>query len=77
MFYGVLTAFLASGLSTWRRRLHIVVGAGFLVILVGITRIYLGVHYFSDEVAAAALSTAWLVVWLIAVDAMRRAMEFP
>lgn len=75
LFYGVLAAYLASGLSTWRRRLHIFLGAGFLVIVAGITRIYLGVHYFSDVVAAAAWSIAWLVMWLVAVDAMCRTVE--
>ena len=71
LFYGVLSAFLASRLPTWRRRLPPLLGACLLVILVGITRIYLGVHYFSDVVAAAAWSIAWLVIWLVAVDAMR------
>lgn len=76
LFYGVLAAFIASGLPTWRRQLPVVVATGSLVILVGVTRVYLGVHYFSDVVAAAAWSTAWLVMWLIAVDAMRRRHYF-
>ena len=54
-----------------------VAGASLMVILVGVTRIYLGVHYFSDVVAAAAWSTAWLVMWLVAVDALRRARQRP
>ena len=71
LFYGVLAAFMASGMPTWRRQMHIVVAPVLMVVLVGITRVYLGVHYFSDVVAAAAWSTAWLVMWLVAVDAMR------
>ncbi len=72
MFYGVLAALLASRLSTWRARAPIVIAACVMVILVGITRIYLGVHYFSDVVAAAAWGTAWLALCLIAMDALRR-----
>ena len=77
LFYGVLAAYLASGLSTWRRQLPIFLGAGFLVMVAGLTRIYLGVHYFSDVVAAAAWSVAWLVMWLVAVDTMFRSVERP
>ena len=76
LFYGVLAAFLASGITSWRRQMYVVIGAALVVILVGFTRIYLGVHYFSDVVAAAAWSTAWIVMWLVAIDAMRRSHYF-
>lgn len=72
LFYGVLAAFLASKQPTWGKQFFVVLGASSLVILVGITRIYLGVHYFSDVVAAAAWSVAWLTLWLVAIDALRR-----
>jgi len=71
LFYGLLAAFLASRLPTWQPRLQLGAGAALLVTLVAITRIYLGVHHFSDVVAAAAWSTAWLVMVLVAVDAFR------
>ncbi len=68
LFYGVLAAFFASSAKTWVARMLILGTACLLVIAVGVTRIYLGVHYFSDVVAAAAWSTAWLVMWLLAID---------
>lgn len=68
LFYGVLAAFCASRAKTWVARMFIFGTACLLVIAVGVTRIYLGVHYFSDVVAAAAWSTAWLVMWLLAID---------
>ena len=77
LFYGVLAAYLAFRLPTWRGRFYVIAGASLMVMLVGVTRIYLGVHYFSDVVAAAAWSTAWLVMWLVAVDALRRARQRP
>jgi undecaprenyl-diphosphatase len=40
------------------------------VVLVAISRMYLGAHYLSDVVAAAASSTAWLVVCLSGVHAL-------
>ncbi len=72
LFYGVFAAFLVSQVSGWRTRSGILVCAGLLVICVAITRMYLGAHYFSDVVAAAAGSTAWLVLGLLAVDTLRR-----
>jgi len=71
LFYGFLAAFLASRMPRWQQRLQLVAGAALLVIVVGTTRIYLGVHHFSDVVAAAAWSTAWLVLALTAVDTLR------
>ncbi|MEP6823953.1 MAG: phosphatase PAP2 family protein [Ramlibacter sp.] len=68
LLYGVLASFLASRVKTWFARMLIFAGACLMVIAVGTTRIYLGVHYFSDVVAAAAWSTAWLVMWLTAAD---------
>ncbi len=68
LFYGVLAAFLASRLPRSGRRWAVWAGATCAVALVGLTRVYLGAHYFSDVVAAAAWSTAWLVLWLTLLD---------
>ncbi len=48
LFYGLLAAFLASRVPAWGSRAAIFLFAGCIVIMVGISRIYLGVHYFSD-----------------------------
>ena len=62
-FYGLL-AWMA-----WRyerdplvRRVS-VVGFGLVVALVGISRVYLGVHYASDVIAGFCLAAAWLAVY--------------
>lgn len=70
LFYGVFAAFLYSVTRSWRRRALIVLTACGLVALVGVTRLYLGVHHFSDVVGALAWSTAWLAACFIAVDAL-------
>ena len=68
LFYGLLAAFLLTQTRKPGTRLIIIAAAVFMVLLVGITRIYLGVHYFSDVVAAAAWSTAWLILCLTIVS---------
>lgn len=60
LFYGVLVAMLVSKIHVWRRCVQIVfVGVAF-VVLVALSRLYLGVHYLSDVLAAFAEAVAWL-----------------
>lgn len=72
MFYGVLAAFLCSGIPSWRGRMFVASAACAMVALVAVTRLYLGVHYFSDVVGAAAWSTAWLALCLHGVNTLKR-----
>ncbi len=53
-------------------RVLAVFGCVLMVVLVSFSRLYLGVHYLSDVLAAIALSTAWLVLGLIAVRAIAK-----
>lgn len=67
MLYGVLAAMLVSKTSLWRRRVMIVLAAIAMVALVALTRVYLGVHYLSDVLAATAEGVAWLTLCLTGV----------
>lgn len=51
------------------RRLMVVVGT-ILVIMVGFSRMYLGVHYFSDVLAGFLLGGLWLLVGISIVEVM-------
>jgi undecaprenyl-diphosphatase len=75
LFYGVLAAFLVSRYYSRRIRIAIVSVAIFAVMLVALSRMYLGAHYLSDVVAAVCSSTAWLVLCLNTMhDVVRRRM---
>ena len=67
LFYGVLAAVLIAKIPAWRWRVLIVLVAFMLVVLVAMTRMYLGVHYLSDVIAAFAEMLAWLILCLAGV----------
>lgn len=71
LLYSVVAAYLISMTRRWVRVLVVVVAAG-MVALVGLSRIYLGVHYLSDVLAAVASSMVWLAVTFTAVATWRR-----
>ncbi|MFC5520557.1 bifunctional DedA family/phosphatase PAP2 family protein [Polaromonas jejuensis] len=64
LFYGVVAAMLVAKIKAWRWRVTIVLAAITLVVLVALTRMYLGVHYLSDVLAAFAEGVAWLTLCL-------------
>ena len=70
LFYGVLAAFMVSRHRAPSRRAAYVILAVLAIVMVAFSRIYLGAHYLSDVMAAAASSTAWLVLCLASVRAL-------
>ena len=77
LFYGVLAAWLICTTRSWRWRAFIATLACLFVALVGISRIYLGVHYLSDVLAAVAASGGWLTLSLTAVAIWCRHRRLP
>lgn len=59
--YGMLAYIICIMLRSNGQRLAVVLIAAAVVILIGISRMTLGVHYFSDVVAGYAVGTLWLV----------------
>ena len=43
------------------QRLIVLLATAFIIIIIGVSRIALGVHYFSDVVAGYAVAALWLI----------------
>jgi undecaprenyl-diphosphatase len=73
-FYGMLAIVLTAG-SASRRRLLFALGAALVTVVVGASRLYLGVHWLTDVLGGYALGLTWLavVVTALLVRAYRRA----
>ncbi|WP_322403265.1 phosphatase PAP2 family protein [Massilia luteola] len=72
VFYGLLACYLGRRVHAWRARALVVLGAAAMVTLVALSRMYLGVHYLSDVLAAAAEGAAWLAICITAVSTLHR-----
>src|SRR5882724_7653049 len=70
-FYGVLAGLLADRIESRRLQVLIWTIAALLVGAIGLSRIYLGVHYPSDVIAGYLTGTLW-VSTMVALDRMRK-----
>jgi undecaprenyl-diphosphatase len=72
VFYGLLACYLVRGMRSWPARAAVMAGACAMVMLVALSRMYLGVHYLTDVLAAAAEGAAWLALCITAVSTLQR-----
>jgi undecaprenyl-diphosphatase len=72
VLYGTLCVLVVSRSVNRRWRVLTIALAGFMILLVGFSRIYLGAHYLSDVLAAIAEGLAWLAFCLLGVEELKR-----
>lgn len=63
-FYGLLAYLCYMGIKNKLGKYIAAVFLSFLVILIGISRVYLGVHYASDVLAGFSAGLVWLMVFI-------------
>ncbi len=72
LIYGFIAVFLILRCSSWRWRIAIAVLTLSLILSIALSRLYLGLHFLSDVMAAMAAGVAWLALCLTAMEALRR-----
>jgi membrane-associated phospholipid phosphatase len=70
LFYGLLAIFITQSVRAWRLRAFAFCIAALLVALIGLSRIYLGAHYFTDVLGAIAVGLAWLAFCWTGVETL-------
>jgi membrane protein DedA with SNARE-associated domain/membrane-associated phospholipid phosphatase len=71
--YGMLAYVIgATWVESRRGRLRLVIATAVLVVAIGLSRLYLGVHYFSDIVAGYAVGVLWLSVCISGLQVAQR-----
>ena len=59
-FYGMMAFLIMRTISSWLGRLTVLTLTVILNVAIGISRIYLGVHYPTDVMAGYAAGSMWL-----------------
>jgi len=69
--YLTLGTLLAQLCPRWRERIYVVTVAATLALIVGLTRLYLGVHYPSDVLAGWSIGLAWALITELLAGTLR------
>ena len=75
LFYGLLAVLAVQVCQRRTQKTAAVLGAVAIVLLVGFSRVCLGLHYLSDVLGAMAAGVAWLALCLTAVETFRRRLQ--
>lgn len=68
LLYGLLAYWLIRRVGGLRTKILIVMIAGFLILAVGFSRIYLGVHFLSDVLGGYLLGMSWLILGIVLTE---------
>ena len=75
VFYGIILYFLVRNIGSWKLRVFTATATAFIIFLLGLSRIYLQVHYMSDVIAGYALGLFWLTICITALEIYRKKGE--
>jgi membrane protein DedA with SNARE-associated domain/membrane-associated phospholipid phosphatase len=70
--YGMIAYLAVATQKQWSVRVPVIGAMTLLIVLIGLTRLYLGVHYFSDVVGGYAAGAVWLASCISGCEVARR-----
>jgi membrane-associated phospholipid phosphatase len=70
--YGSIALVVARRLPRRRDRILLLAATGLLVLAIGFSRLYLGVHFLSDVLAGFAAGIAWLALLYVVIEVRSR-----
>lgn len=69
-FYGYIIYLFWVSKRSWSQKINILFAGIFLISLVGFSRLYLGVHYFSDVAGGWLLGLLWLLIGISVTEVL-------
>jgi len=72
IFYGMISYFLIRETRSWKLHVLTAMASLFVVFLIGVSRIYLQVHYLSDVIAGYAGGLFWLTMCITGLEVYRK-----
>jgi len=75
--YGILAFLVCMHLSRWRHRVAAWTVAVGIILMVGFSRLYLGVHWLTDVLGGYALAAMWLAVVLTVASVLHQPRGAP
>ena len=73
--YGTIGFIAARHLGTRRAQITALAASGVLVLLIGFSRLYLGVHFLSDVIAGFSIGLAWVALCVVLLHLRLRLKE--
>ncbi|TWJ32389.1 LssY C-terminal domain-containing protein [Geobacter argillaceus] len=67
-FYGFIVYYLWRQAQNWNIRLNLLFGGSALILAIGFSRLYLGVHFLSDVLGGYLLGFLWLILGICMVE---------
>lgn len=75
-FYGFVAYLLLRHVRRWKVRVSIILSALLVIIAIGFSRMYLGVHFFSDVWGGYLMGTLWLLIGISVAEILTRKPRF-
>ena len=71
-FYGFILYLLLKKYNTKINKYVLIIGFSLLIVLIGFSRIYLGVHYLSDVIGGFLLSSIYLTLFIDVINKIEK-----